>query len=79
MSSEAIRGTPRHSEALRDTQSLHLSDVGELKRTHDLKPFTPRPKVRLTGITLCRVGGEARRRDHMRARSEQLEHDLVPN
>ena len=76
--SGALRGTPGHSKALRGTRSLHLSDVGELEGTHDFKPFTPRPKVRLTGIPLCRVGGEARRRDHVSARSEQLEHDLVP-
>ena len=71
--SGALRGTPGHSKALRGTRSLHLSDVGELEGTHDFKPFTPRPKVRLTGIPLCRVGGEARRRDHVRARSRTFE------
>jgi hypothetical protein len=48
-----------------------------LEGTDHPQPLRPGPKVGLAGVPKRRVGGEARRREHGRTRSQQLENRRV--
>ena len=54
-----------------------VARVREFQGTDHPQPLRPSPKVGLAGVSKRRVGGEARRREHGRARSQQLENRRV--
>ena len=70
-------GGPPPSRRQRASERGLLGSRGSLAA--HLEVLAPRLKVALVGVAQRRVVGEARGGDHVAPRSQQLEHNLIPD